>query len=136
ESNVGAINLVHTWNKCLSLARGEYFVMMGDDDLMEAGYLVEFNSLIASFPNVDVFHCRSEIIDENSSAFALTPGLPAFESVYDNVWHRLRGNRIQFISDFLYRRKTLKENGGFYYLPLAWGSDDITSYINATNTGI
>src|SRR5690606_42120426 len=30
SSNVGSLNLVDNWNKCLSLAQGEYIMIMGD----------------------------------------------------------------------------------------------------------
>lgn len=60
---------------------------------------------------------------------------PEIESVYSMMWGRWSG-RIQFIGDFLFDRKRLLKNGGFYKLPLAWASDDITAYIAAQNTGI
>src|SRR5690606_4402854 len=34
------------------------------------------------------------------------------------------------------RTVSLKQRGGFYYLPLAWGSDDITAFIASTEKGI
>ncbi|MFC5271572.1 glycosyltransferase family 2 protein [Adhaeribacter terreus] len=136
EINVGAEKLVLNWNKCLQIATGDYFIIMGDDDLMEPIYLDEFVKLIEKFPNLDVYHCRSKIIDENSKAFSLTPSWPEFETVYDNIWHRISGHRLQYISDFVYKTKTLKENNGFYYLPLAWASDDITAYIACGKRGI
>ena len=41
----------------------------------------------------------------------------------------------QYIGDFLFDRELLLNNGGFYKLPLAWGSDDISATI-AANTQI
>ncbi|MBN1820844.1 MAG: hypothetical protein JW833_09005, partial [Prolixibacteraceae bacterium] len=61
---------------------------------------------------------------------------PEFESVYDNIWHRINGYRLQFISDFVYNTNELKKNNGFYELPLAWFSDDVTSFIAAVEKGI
>ena len=40
------------------------------------------------------------------------------------------------VLDFLFNRKRLIKNGGFYNLPLAWSSDDISAYIAAKDTGI
>ena len=134
--NTGAEKVVDNFNICLEKASGDFFILMGDDDKMDPDYLSEFLKLIMKYPNLDIFHCRSTIIDENSNAVALTPSWPEFESVYDNMWHRMQEKRIQFIADFVYRTAVLKNNGGFYYLPLAWGTDDITSYIAIGDKGI
>lgn len=136
EKNVGALNLVDNWNKCLSLTSGEYMVIMGDDDLLEPDYLEEFSSLISAYPSLEVFHCRSKIINDDGDILMLTPSCPSFERVYDSIWHRLQQYRSNYISDYMYRTKSLQERGGFYFLPLAWGSDDITAFIASAEKGI
>ena len=136
EVNTGAERVVINFNKCLEKAEGDFFVSFGDDDKMEPDYLDEFLKLILKNRDLDVFHCRSKIIDENSKPILLTPSWPEFESVYDNIWHRVSENRIMFMPDFVYRVSVLRENGGYYYLPLAWGTDNITSYIAAGKKGI
>jgi hypothetical protein len=120
----------------LAKAQGEFFVLMGDDDKMEPDYLEEFLKLIARYPKLDVYHCRSKIIDQDSQPIMLTSSWPEYETVYDSIWHKLFSGRLQFISDFVYRTEVLRRNGGFYYLPLAWASDDISSYIAIGDKGI
>jgi len=136
EINIGAENLVLNWNKCLEMARGEFFLILGDDDRMEPGFLQEFDHLITKYNKLDVFHCRSKIIDEHSVPVTLTPSWPEFESVYENIWHKLFKQRVQFISDFVYRTSALKEKGGYYFFPMAWASDDISSFIAIGDKGI
>lgn len=136
EVNVGAVRLVANWNKCLSIAKGDYIMIMGDDDLLEPDYLEEFLKLMDAYPNVEVFHCRSKIINDAGAATMLSPSCPAHEDVYDAIWHRINQLRSNYISDFVYRTKTLRERGGFYDLPLAWGSDDITAFIATAIAGI
>ncbi|GAB3660198.1 glycosyltransferase family 2 protein [Echinicola sediminis] len=136
SQNVGALNLVNNWNKCLSLAKGEYFVIMGDDDLLEPDYLEEFSKLIASYPELGVYHCRSKIIDDSGKTWLLTPSCPVYENVYDSIWHRLNQFRSNYISDYMYKTESLRKQGGFYHLPLAWGSDDITAFIASAGKGI
>lgn len=113
ETNVGAVRLVENWNKALGLSNGDFIVMMGDDDCLEPDYLEEFVSLMLKYPKADVYHCRSKIIDENSEPIKLSPSWPEFESVYDTIWHRMNEHRAQYISDFVYRISTLRDNGGF-----------------------
>jgi glycosyltransferase involved in cell wall biosynthesis len=134
--NFGAENVVDNWNKCLSHAKGEYFVLMGDDDQMEPNYLEEFLNLIERFPGLDIYHCRSYVINCDGLKIGITPGWPEHESVYENIWHRISSYRLQFISDFVYKRDALVKKGGFYKMPLAWASDDITSYIAMKDKGI
>lgn len=136
EKNYGAENVVDNWNKCLSYARGDFFILMGDDDVMAPNYLEEFNCLIQKFNSLDVFHCRSKIINEKSEPFFITQGLPPTESVYESIWHRINGWRMQYISDFVYRTRALKANGGFFKIKLAWASDDISSFIAMGHKGI
>jgi glycosyltransferase involved in cell wall biosynthesis len=134
--NIGAKDLVVNWNNCLEKATGEYFIMMGDDDKMEPEYLEEFIHLFKDHPNTNVYHCRSIIIDENSTPITLTPSWPNYETVYDTIWHRVQGLRLHYVSDFVYKTSALKKAGGFFYTPLAWAADDITAYIATSEQGI
>ena len=128
NTNCGAKNVVDNWNICLSYAKGDYFVLMGDDDELRPNYLSTFDKLIDKYPALDIYHCRSYIINDTSGIEGLTASWPEFESVFENIWHRMNGLRTQFISDFLYKREELNKRGGFYKLPLAWASDDISSF--------
>ncbi|MDX3912915.1 MAG: glycosyltransferase family 2 protein [Pseudosphingobacterium sp.] len=136
DKNVGAINLVDNWNKCLSLAKGKYLMIMGDDDELEPNYLQEFSKLIQQYPTLNVYHCRSKIINDEGETMMLTPAHPSFENVYDSIWHRLAQYRSNYISDFVYRVEPLRKQDGFYKLPLAWGSDDITAFMATGQLGI
>lgn len=133
--NCGAVNVVDNWNKCLAYAKGDYIICMGDDDKLLPTCLEEYDKLINKFPDLGVYHAWTQIIDENSNIVRLQEMRPEFESVYSMMWGRWSG-RIQFIGDFLFNRKRLIKNGGFYKLPLAWSSDDISAYIAAKDTGI
>jgi len=134
--NVGAENVVDNWNKCLHEAVGQYFILMGDDDILEPDYLQEFINLIENYPNLAVYHCRSKLIDEDSVPYSITPINPAYENIYDYFLSCLRGQRQQYISDFVYDTSFLKQMGGFYKLPLAWGSDYLTAFIACSKAGI
>ena len=135
ETNIGAERLVDNWNRCLSYAKGEFIICMGDDDKLMPNCLAEYRKLIQEFPNLDVYHGWTELIDENSQTIELLSKRPKFESVYMMMYERWKG-RNQYIGDFLYRTQALRNNGGYFFLPLAWGSDDITAYIAAKQKGI
>ena len=132
EVNIGAVDVVKNWNKCLSLSTGDYIICMGDDDKLLPNSLDEYLKLIRQFPNVAVYHGWTEIIDENSLICDIQEPRPIIESVYSMMYYRWKG-RTQYIGDFLFNRKKLKQNGGFVYFPMAWGSDDATAYMMAKN---
>lgn len=136
EKNVGAVDVVDNWNKLLELAQGEYFICMGDDDMLAPNCLEEYDQLIDNFPGLDVYHARTMMIDENSEFCDLQEARPEFESVYSMIWHRTFKNRIQFVGDYLYKTSSLRKCGGFFKFPLAWESDCVTSFIAASSHGI
>ena len=136
EQNYGAINVVDNWNKCLSYATGEYVICMGDDDRLKPKCLQIYKTLIEKHPHLDVYHGWTEIINEKSEIYDIQEPRPLYESVYSLIWNRWTCRKYQFIGDFLFRTDTLKKAGGFYKLPLAWGSDDISAVILATHGGI
>jgi len=136
EHNEGAVNVVDNWNKCLSLAHGDYICLMGDDDIMGENYLKSMDAMSEKYPYVDVFHGRTMEIDEKGKSTLLYQSWPEWQNVYDLIWHRIARLRVTFISDFTFRVMALKGVGGYYKLPLAWGSDDITSYLVAKCNGI
>lgn len=135
EKNFGAINVIDNWNKCLDYSTGDYVICMGDDDCLLPCCLEEYLKLIEKYPTLNVYHGWTEIIDESSTFSYLTFPRPEYESVYSMIWGRWNG-REQFIGDFAFLAKDLKSRGGFYNLPLAWASDDITAYRAASIHGI
>lgn len=136
EKNVGAIDVVDNWNKLLHLAKGEFVICMGDDDKLASDCLEQYNKLISNYPTLDVYHARTMMIDEKSMFCDLQEERPEWQSVYSLIWHYTFKEGIQFVGDFLYRTDALRANGGFYKLPLAWGSDCVTSFIAAKTTGV
>lgn len=135
-TNVGAVDVVDNWNKCLSYASGDFLICMGDDDVLCENALEVYADYILKFPQYDLFHAFTEIIDEKSEFLNFQESRPLMESVYSMVWHRISRKRDQFIGDFLFRTDKLRAVGGFYKLPLAWASDDITAYLCARDHGV
>lgn len=135
EVGCGGYNVVYNWNKCLEYAKGDYVICMGDDDKLLPNCLEDYTALIAKYPDIDVFHARTEIIDENSHIIDMQEPRPEWESIYSMMYNLWKG-RDQFIGDFLFKTARLRELGGFYYLPYAWSSDKITAYMMSGEKGI
>ena len=131
----GAEHLVDNWNICLGYARGEFVLNMGDDDILEPRCLEAFGELIARHPDQDVYHMRASFIDENGTVVRVLEERPETETLEEMVLARWKG-RPQMIGDYLFRRQPLVEAGGYYDLPYAWCSDDITVFRAAREKGI
>ena len=136
EKNCGALNVVDNWNISLGYATGDYVICMGDDDKLLPNCLEEYFKLINRYPDIGLLHGWTEIINEDSIPTRLTCRRCEYESVYSLMWHRLNVYSNQFIGDFCFKSDLLKENGGFYKLPLAWSSDDLSAYIAASYNGV
>lgn len=136
EKNCGALNVVDNWNICLSYAKGDYVICMGDDDRLLPNCLEEYSKLMDKYPGLNIYHGMTEIIDNDSKVFDLQESRPEHEGVYSMIYGRLNNNRQQFIGDWLIRRGWLSEQRGYYKLPLAWGSDDLTAYLAAREHGV
>lgn len=132
EKNCGAKDVVDNWNICLSHATGEYLICMGDDDKLTPRCLQDFSDLIEKYPELDLFHARSEIIDDDSNLVSVLEERPEWESVYSLMYNP----RNTHLGDWLFKTETLRKNGGFYKLPYGWQSDDITAFIAAEKFGV
>jgi len=133
----GAEHVVGNWNKCLEYATGDYLICMGDDDKLLPNCLGEYVKLMGQYPNLDVYHAMTLMIDENSKVIGVQSPRPIYESMLSMVYYRWFGiGRPQYIGDWLFKTKTLKKEGGFVDLPYAWESDDISACRAAVLKGI
>lgn len=131
----GAYDVVKNWNKALDFSTGEYIICMGDDDMLHSECLTEYINLINKYPNLNIYHAWTLIIDEHSDVIGIQDVRPERESVYSMIWHLWKGRR-QFIGDWLIKTETLRSMGGYYYLPYAWASDHITAFKCAIKGGV
>lgn len=136
EKNCGAENVVDNWNICLNRCSGDYVICMGDDDRLVPTTLEQYSSLIKKYPGVGLLHGWTEIIDEESQFVELTAPRVEYESVYSMLWNRWDNRKLQFIGDWCFEIEWLRKQGGFYKIPLAWESDDITAVIGAMKNGV
>lgn len=136
EKNCGALHVVDNWNICLGYTKGDYVICMGDDDRLLPNCLEEYSKLIDKYPDLDIYHGMTEIIDENGNVTNMQEARPEREGMYSMISGRLRNSRLQYIGDWLFKRTTLEQLNGYVNMPMAWGSDDLTAYTIAKNKGV
>lgn len=136
EKNCGALHVVDNWNISLGYATGDYVICMGDDDCLLPNCLEEYSKLIEKYPDLDIYHGMTEIIDENGNVTNMQEARPEREGMYSMISGRLRNSRLQYIGDWLFKRTALEQLNGYVNMPMAWGSDDLTAYTIAKNKGV
>ncbi len=136
ETNIGGKDPVANWNKCLSLAQGDFFALLCDDDVYEPTFLEELYDLSKKYPDCNVFRAGAKRIDKEGRTVGFYPTCPEWESGIEYLIHLSAGWRFQTISEFLYRRKPFMEVGGYYPLPMAWGADHLSVIRAGLNGGI
>ncbi len=135
ESN-DSPEIVDNWNKVLSYAKGEYFVLFSDDDLYEKEFLEELVNLTSKYKFCNIYYCRTKQINSLSEIEMYSALCPEYESGLDFIWSRLFGERLQYAAEFMCKTKELRKIGGFAKFPLAWGTDDVTWFLLAEKNGI
>lgn len=136
EKNCGAVDVVDNWNICLSRCTGDYVICMGDDDRLLPCCLEEYRRLIAQYPDLNVYHARTRIIDGGGNTVETQEEWPSYETCQEMLDAQWKDNRKQFIGDFLFSRRWLTDNDGYVRFPLAYCSDWATANLAAKEKGI
>ena len=134
--NCGAVDVVDNWNICLSHCTGDYIICMGDDDRLLPCCLDEYAKTIEAYPDLNVYHARTAIINEEGERIDVQEERPVWESCQEMILHQWKDQRKQFLGDFLFSRHWLLNNGGYVKFPLAYCSDWVTANLAAKERGI
>lgn len=135
ETNLGKESITLNWNKCIEYARGEFFVLLCDDDIMCPTFISEMLSLSIKYGECNVFHSRVRLVDANNGMHLNdTPQWPEYESFLQFLDNTLKGYRHHTVSEFLYRTKIIRDKGGYVVLPAGYYSD-IASVLRFSEEG-
>lgn len=129
DINLGGTNLVRQWNYCIDKAIGTFLILASDDDLYEPDYLLKMDSLEKTFPTVNVFRPLICHIDEvGRRTICEEPMIPQPGIITQEYYLELFSNHylLSGLQQYMFRRSSLLEIGGFVDLPRAWFSDDAT----------
>lgn len=107
RTNLGKTSIVHNWNRCLSLAKGEFFVLLCDDDVLFPDFLSTLLKLADRYPSCSVFHSRRRLYDNQLNTYYDEDTWPEFESYNDFYSSYVESKRHHTISEFLYRTKSI-----------------------------
>lgn len=131
--NLGKQNVVKNWNRCLQYARGEFFVLLCDDDLLEPDFVNELLLLAEKYPDCNVFHARRKVLNELNGEISDDSAWPEWESLETFYENKLKWIRLHTITEWMFRTDHIAPLR-YIEFPVAWGSDDI-SIINFAKVG-
>lgn len=112
HKNAHNLGLVGNWNKCISLCRGKYVLLLHSDDLISPSFLEEVGAgLDESGAALGV--CRSVVINSTGEVVGRQKSVFPNEGLVVNAFHELlKGNKI-FTPCALVRRSAYESWGVF-----------------------
>jgi len=124
---------VKNWQKTVEKARGEFFVLAGDDDVYEPEYVEELVCISEDYHNVDLFFSWHDCFNSNDGVVLLPYKVPEFQSQIEFLYSSLVMGRWYQAQIGMARLAALRKVGGFVDLPAAWPSDLVTWTILSKN---
>ena len=125
--NIGGTDLVKNWNYCIKFANNEYIILASDDDIYEPQFLIKAIALIEKYPDVNIIRSGVKRINEQGQILDIEFPLKEFLTAREFALYYAKGGTISCVSNYIFRKKALLDNGGFIPFPKAHYSDDATS---------
>jgi glycosyltransferase involved in cell wall biosynthesis len=123
--NIGKNDPTYNWNLCLDYARGEFFVLLCDDDILLPNFVSELLYLSNKYPLCNVFHARKTNKNEKTAEITESNIWPEWESLDSFYSNKFKLERIHTVTEFLFRTEHIAKLK-YIPFPLAWGSDEIS----------
>lgn len=128
ENNLGSLSLTKQWERCIAMSSHEaWFMILGDDDFLSSNVIEEFYRHIdfAEENNIKVIKCNSLEIDEKGEVMKTKKEEPVVKSSIDHFFDKFVYEGRSSLTEHFYKREAY-EKYGFYDMPLAWHSDDLS----------
>jgi glycosyltransferase involved in cell wall biosynthesis len=110
ERNIGPIN---NFNFCLARARGTYFQLLHDDDLIDPDFVESCMSAVGSGPDVGIVLTGARVIDAAGKTLSERPNRLVDPDPEALIVGWIRGKTSLFLCSTLFHTERLKESGGF-----------------------
>jgi glycosyltransferase involved in cell wall biosynthesis len=110
ETNIGPNN---NFNYCLNQARGEYFLLFHDDDMIDEDFVEACIASLQAGQSVGAIFTGVRVIDENDNVLEEHPNNATARSAAEFIRGWFQGTTALFRCNTLYNTTRLKEAGGF-----------------------
>lgn len=136
-SNLGSVDLVQQWTRCLTLCDEPWVWLFGDDDLMPADAVGR--ALAAAREEGEdgsLLHFDVQWIDAAGRVSRVDRPFPPRLGAREFAHQRLRFEVQSFASEYVFSRQAFERAGGFVPFPSGWCADDATWLRLAAPKGI
>lgn len=124
DVNLGRESVADNWNKCLDLVRGEYFVLLCDDDVLLPNMVSSMLALAKSHPECGMFHAGRTVLKKSGEQIN-DDCWPEEENAEDFINAKFEGKRKHTITEFFYKTDYIRSEKYAVY-PVGYYSDDVT----------
>lgn len=125
DKNLGHKSLVAHWNRSIKESSAPWIWLFCDDDVMEPSCVEMFYRTIDSEENkYTLLRFNTLTINDEGDVIRVNSPHPLTESGIHFTYHRLKGERQSFVSEYIFSRKSYNDNNGIIDFPIAWCSDD------------
>lgn len=111
ETNVGYLR---NFNFCVDQARGEYFLMLHDDDLIDPDLVETCVAAAADRPDVGVIHTGVRLIDGDGGLIREIPNRAFGDTIDDFTRCWFEGRKPMYLCNSVFGTKWLQQRGGFH----------------------
>ncbi|MDQ0903915.1 glycosyltransferase [Paenibacillus sp. V4I7] len=106
------INMDENWNACLGIAKGDYFMLLSDDDYLESTAIETFLEHFYS-DDIGIVYCQTKIVDESNNTIAFSKTAPLIEPSIEMLLNFLNWKREVYPCSLMFRTTDLKKLGGY-----------------------
>jgi len=112
------------WNKGIGLSRGEFVVILCDDDMLKPETLRELDAFLIAHPNVEIVRfLREEILGGDRRPVRFSCPGAMIETLGEFFYYDEKYMRGTSLSSYVFNREAALAIGGFHEFPHAWGND-------------
>ena len=129
KTNIG---MMGSWNRSITLAKGKYLLILGDDDVLYPDFISEALKVYVKHPNLGFIFTHANKIDIGGNflmrwGYHFTPS--GYLSGLDYLFNTIKYGSCLTISSTMLCRKDIYQKVGFYEAEFAKNTFDLNMYI-------
>jgi glycosyltransferase involved in cell wall biosynthesis len=106
------LGIVDNWARALTIPKGEYMTILGQDDLLDSNYLEIMDALIRKYPDAGLYHAHFRFIDRGGNLIRSCGPLPERETAAGYISALFGRVRDTYGSGYLMSSARYHEVGG------------------------
>lgn len=124
SQNLGGTDLTLQWKRCLDYVDTEWFMILGDDDMLSPGAISGFYETIQEAPEARVLRYDMTIVDGNNHPQSGMISYKELVSATEFIYKRARNEVRSSLGEYIFRTEDYRNKGIASY-PKAFYSDNM-----------